>query len=553
MGIANILTLAGGMGLFLLGMKLMSEGLETAAGTRLKRMLEVLTSRKLLGMLVGAGTTAVIQSSSATTVMVIGFVNAGLITLSQAAGVIMGANIGTTVTGLLVALNPKDIAPAALLVGVVAMTFIKKKAAQYAGQIFAGLGLLFLGLNAMSSAMEPLRSFPPFIDMMVAFANNPLLGVLAGMVFTAVVQSSSASIGILQALAMQGAVPDIRAAVFILMGMNIGTCVTAILAALGGGRNAKRAAVIHLLFNVIGTAVFVAVCLLLPFPRLLDMLPGGMPTQIAAAHIVFNVATTLLLLPFSRLLVQLAQRIIPGRDENLGEPALEYLDPRILSAPPVAAAQVQREVGRMADLAGENLRTAMDALIERSAAKAEQVYEQEKLLNFLNHSITSYLVKINGLELQEKDQAMIGSLFHVVNDLERIGDHAENIADDAVSCVEAGMQLSAQAAEELADMFEKTMRVYNMAVEHFKTRKLTVQTVEEIKTGEEEIDRLSKRLEQNHVDRLNQHQCTPEIGMVFVNVVANLERVSDHATNVAYSLASPSSSQAEARRAMAQV
>ncbi|MCI8360160.1 MAG: Na/Pi cotransporter family protein [Clostridiales bacterium] len=553
MGIANILTLAGGMGLFLLGMKLMSEGLETAAGTRLKRMLEVLTSRKLLGMLVGAGTTAVIQSSSATTVMVIGFVNAGLITLSQAAGVIMGANIGTTVTGLLVALNPKDIAPAALLVGVVAMTFIKKKAAQYAGQIFAGLGLLFLGLNAMSSAMEPLRSFPPFIDMMVAFANNPLLGVLAGMVFTAVVQSSSASIGILQALAMQGAVPDIRAAVFILMGMNIGTCVTAILAALGGGRNAKRAAVIHLLFNVIGTAVFVAVCLLLPFPRLLDMLPGGMPTQIAAAHIVFNVATTLLLLPFSRLLVQLAQRIIPGRDENLGEPALEYLDPRILNAPPVAAAQVQREVGRMADLAGENLRTAMDALIERSAAKAEQVYEQEKLLNFLNHSITSYLVKINGLELQEKDQAMIGSLFHVVNDLERIGDHAENIADDAVSCVEAGMQLSAQAAEELADMFEKTMRVYNMAVEHFKTRKLTVQTVEEIKTGEEEIDRLSKRLEQNHVDRLNQHQCTPEIGMVFVNVVANLERVSDHATNVAYSLASPSSSQAEARRAMAQV
>lgn len=551
MGITNILTLAGGLGLFLLGMKLMSEGLEMAAGSRLKQMLGVLTSKKLLGMLVGAGTTAVIQSSSATTVMVIGFVNAGLITLSQATGVIMGANIGTTITGVLVALNPKTIAPIALLIGVVAMTFVKKRAIQYTGQIFAGLGILFLGLNTMSAAMEPLREFPPFINMMVAFANNPFLGVLAGMIFTAVIQSSSAAIGILQALAMQGAVPDVRAAVFILMGMNIGTCITAILAALGGSRNAKRAAVIHLLFNVIGTVVFVAICLLLPFPKLLNMVPGGMSAQIAAAHIVFNVVTTLLLLPFSELLVKLAQRLIPGKDKNPGELTLEYLDPRILSTPPVAVAQVLKEVSRMADLAGENLRTAMEALLERSDSKAGQVYEREKLLNFLNHSITSYLVKINGLEIQEKDQAVIGSLFHVVNDLERIGDHAENIADDAVNCAEGSIQLSAQAAEELRDMFEKTMHVYNMAVDHFKTRELTTETVEEIKAEEEKIDDLSKLLEQNHVDRLNTHQCTPEIGMIFVNVITNLERVSDHATNVAYSLASPSSSSDEARRAIA--
>ena len=261
--------------------------------------------------------------------------------------------------------------------------------------------------------------------------------------------------------------------------------------------------------------------------------------------------TTLLLLPFSELLVKLARKIIPGEDKKPGELTLEYLDPRILNTPPIAVAQVLREVGRMADLAGENLRTAMNALLDRNGQKAEQVYEREKLLNFLNHSITSYLVKINGLELQEKDQAVIGSLFHVVNDLERIGDHAENIADDAKHCAEHGMQLSPQAAEELRDMFQKTMDVYGMAVDHFKTRELTAETVEEIKAEEEQIDDLSKLLEQNHVDRLNTHQCTPEIGMIFVNIITNLERVSDHATNVAYSLASPSSSSDEARQVIA--
>lgn len=551
MGITNILTLLGGLGLFLLGMKLMSDGLEMAAGSRLKRMLEVLTSRRLLGVLVGAGTTAVIQSSSATTVMVIGFVNAGLITLNQAVGVIMGANIGTTITGVLVAINPQALAPVALLAGVVAMTFIKKKTVQHVGQIFAGLGILFLGLNTMSEAMEPLREFQPFIDMMVAFANNPFLGILAGMVFTAIIQSSSAAIGILQALAMQGAVPDVRAAVFILMGMNIGTCITAILASLSGGRNAKRAAVIHLMFNVIGTAVFVIICLLAPVDKLLALVSDNMSAQIAAMHVVFNVVTTALLLPFGNLLVKLSQKIIPGKDKEAGVLTLEYLDPRILQTPPVAVAQVLREVGRMADVAGENLQAAMDALLQRDAGKAEQVYEQEKLVNFLNHSITSYLVQINGLELQESDQKIIGSLFHVVNDLERIGDHAENIADDAKHSLENGCRLSDAAVEELRGMADKTMEVYRQSVEQFKSRKLTESAVEEIRAEEEAIDDLAHKLEQNHVDRLNQRQCTPESGMIFINVVTNLERVSDHATNVVYSIGSPSSSSDEARQAMA--
>lgn len=551
MGITNILTLLGGLGLFLLGMKLMSDGLEMAAGSRLKRMLEVLTSRRLLGVLVGAGTTAVIQSSSATTVMVIGFVNAGLITLNQAVGVIMGANIGTTITGVLVAINPQALAPVALLAGVVAMTFIKKKTVQHVGQIFAGLGILFLGLNTMSEAMEPLREFQPFIDMMVAFANNPFLGILAGMVFTAIIQSSSAAIGILQALAMQGAVPDVRAAIFILMGMNIGTCITAILASLGGGRNAKRAAVIHLMFNVIGTMVFVIICLLAPVDKLLALVSDNMSAQIAAMHVVFNVVTTALLLPFGNLLVKLSQKIIPGAHKEQGELTLEYLDPRILQTPPVAVAQVLREVGRMADVAGENLQTAMDALLQRDAEKAERVYEQEKLVNFLNHSITSYLVQINGLELQESDQKIIGSLFHVVNDLERIGDHAENIADDAKHSLENGCRLSDAAVEELRGMANKTMEVYRQSVEQFKSRKLTESAVEEIRAEEEAIDDLAHKLEQNHVDRLNQRQCTPESGMIFINVVTNLERVSDHATNVVYSIGSPSSSSDEARQAMA--
>ncbi len=551
MGITNILTLLGGLGLFLLGMKLMSDGLEMAAGSRLKRMLEVLTSRRLLGVLVGAGTTAVIQSSSATTVMVIGFVNAGLITLNQAVGVIMGANIGTTITGVLVAINPQALAPVALLAGVVAMTFIKKKTVQHVGQIFAGLGILFLGLNTMSEAMEPLREFQPFIDMMVAFANNPFLGILAGMVFTAIIQSSSAAIGILQALAMQGAVPDVRAAIFILMGMNIGTCITAILASLSGGRNAKRAAIIHLMFNVIGTAVFVIICLLAPVDKLLALVSDNMSAQIAAMHVVFNVVTTALLLPFGNLLVKLSRKIIPGTDQEAGALTLEYLDPRILQTPPVAVAQVLREVGRMADVAGENLQTAMDALLQRDAEKAERVYEQEKLVNFLNHSITSYLVQINGLELQESDQKIIGSLFHVVNDLERIGDHAENIADDAKHSLENGCRLSDAAVEELRGMANKTMEVYRQSVEQFKSRKLTESAVEEIRAEEEAIDDLAHKLEQNHVDRLNQRQCTPESGMIFINVVTNLERVSDHATNVVYSIGSPSSSSDEVRQAMA--
>ena len=550
MGIQNILSLIAGLGLFLLGMKLMSEGLEMAAGSRMKRMLEVLTSKRILGMLVGAGVTAVIQSSSATTDMVIGFVNAGLITLSQAVGVIMGANIGTTITGVLVALNPKDIAPIALIAGVVAMTFISKRIVQHVGEIFAGLGILFLGLNTMSDAMEPLRDFPPFINMMTSFADNPFLGIMAGMIFTAVIQSSSAAIGILQALAMQGAVPDVRAAVFILMGMNIGTCITAILASLGGSRNAKRAAIIHLLFNVIGTLVFVTVAMFLPVERLLAMVPGNMAAQIAVAHIVFNVVTTLLLLPMGDLLVKLSRKIIPGEDKSPGELKLEYLDPRILQTPPVAVAQVLKEVGRMADLARENLAVSMDALLTKDHKKVQEVYEREKLINFLNHSITTYLVKINGLELQESDQAVIGSLFHVVNDLERIGDHAENIADDAQNCLDHNMQFSDQAEAELRDMFQKTAGVYDLAVQNFKARKLTAETLERIKAEEEKIDDLSQQLEQNHVDRLNEHQCTPEIGMIFVNIVTNLERVSDHATNVAYSLASPSSSSDEARLAL---
>ncbi|MBQ2676113.1 MAG: Na/Pi cotransporter family protein [Clostridia bacterium] len=525
-----------GLGLFLLGMNMMSEGLELAAGSTLKKLVSVLTTKKILGVLVGIVVTGVIQSSSATTVMVVGFVNAGIMTLAQSVGVIMGANIGTTVTSVLVAFNPEFIGPFAIFFGVVLVAFFKKKMLNHMGGVLAGFGILLLGLDLMSSGMNPLRDFKPFTDMLVEFSENPILGLLAGIIFTAVIQSSSASIGILQGLAMAGAIVDVRAALFVLFGQNIGTCVTALLSSVGTSKTAKRTAVVHLLFNVLGALIFTVICMVLPVGDWLRAATPNVAWQIAIAHIVFNVVSTLLLMPFSNLIVKLACLIVRGKEGSEDELKLLYVDERILKTPPIAVAQIIRETERMAEMAKKNITLAVSMFEKVDDNVVEDIYKREKYINYLNHEITLYLVKINALDLAESDSKMIGSLFHVVNDLERIGDHAENLLEAALQNKNNTVAISKAAIDELNIMFNDVITVFTLAMDQFDKGKYDANVVQEINRIEANVDKMADEFQINHVERLNQLKCSPESGMVFAKAVSNLERVSDHATNIADAL-----------------
>lgn len=533
MGIQNFLLFAGGIGLFLFGIKFMGDGLELAAGSKLKKLLEVLTSNRFLAVLVGFVVTAVIQSSSATTVMVIGFVNAGLMNLAQAVGVIMGANIGTTVTSVLIALDLTDIAPLAIFIGVILMIFFKKKMTTHIGQIICGFGLVFLGMSTMSSSMEPLRDFQPFQDFIIN-AKNPFMGVMIGLVMTAIIQSSSATIGILQALASQNLVP-IEFAVYVLFGMNIGTCVTALISTAGTKVNSKRAAVIHLLFNIIGTGIFMLVSAYTPYIEWLKTLNDSTMVQISIAHIIFNVVSTVVLFPFANVLVKLSCRLVPGKEAADEEMRLKYLDERILNTPPFAIVQVGKEVKRMAEMAQKNFVAASNALIEMDVSNVEKIAEREKAINFLNHKITSYLIKINSLDLLENDSKYIGSLFHVVNDIERIGDHALNLSEAAQKSVEDKLTLSDKAKEELRDLFNTTQELLTGAIDAFDKQTLTVDESFKLYELEEHIDDLSDLYQNTHIVRLNNMECSTEAGMLFVNTITDFERVGDHAINIAFS------------------
>ena len=533
MGIQNFLLFAGGIGLFLFGIKFMGDGLELAAGSKLKKLLEVLTSNRFLAVLVGFVVTAVIQSSSATTVMVIGFVNAGLMNLTQAVGVIMGANIGTTVTSVLIALDLTDIAPLAIFIGVILMIFFKKKMTTHIGQIICGFGLVFLGMSTMSSSMEPLRDFQPFQDFIIN-AKNPFMGVMIGLVMTAIIQSSSATIGILQALASQNLVP-IEFAVYVLFGMNIGTCVTALISTAGTKVNSKRAAIIHLLFNVFGTGIFMLISAYTPYISWLKTLSDSTMVQISIAHIIFNVVSTVILFPFANVLVKLSCRLVPGKEAADEEMHLKYLDERILNTPPFAIVQVGKEVKRMAEMAQKNFVAASNALIDMDVSNVEKIAEREKAINFLNHKITSYLIKINSLDLLENDSKYIGSLFHVVNDIERIGDHALNLSEAAQKSVEDKLTLSDKAKEELRDLFNTTQELLTGAIDAFDKQTLTVDESFKLYELEEHIDDLSDLYQNTHIVRLNNMECSTEAGMLFVNTITDFERVGDHAINIAFS------------------
>ena len=536
MSVANILSMAGGLGLFLFGIRTMGDGLENAAGAKLKRMLEVLTGNRFLAVLVGFVVTAIIQSSTATTVMVVGFVNAGMMSLAQAVGVIMGANIGTTVTSLLIALNFSSVAAAAVLVGVILMLASKKTVVKNLGAIFTGFGLLFLGIDMMSDSMAPLRESAGFMNFIVTVSESPLrplFGIILGIVMTAVLQSSSASVGVLQTLAMQGLVP-LKFSVFVLFGQNIGTCLTALFSTVGAKKNSKRAAVIHLLFNLIGTGIFILIALLAPYVEWIEKLSPDPMAQIAISHIVFNIVSTVIMFPFAKVLVKLSCLLVPGKDDSESEMHCKFIDDRLLNTPPFAVMQVSKEVARMAKLARDNFETSAHALINRSDKDLDKVMENEDVINYLNHHITSYLVKLNALDITDSDSDYIARVFHAINDIERVGDHAINLAEAAQHNIGEGLKFSDPAREELNQLCGSVVTLLERSMAAFDNQSLSDNEAKELSDLEEHIDDLTLECQDSHIFRLNRKECNTKAGMLYLNTITDFERVGDHAINIAF-------------------
>lgn len=534
MSVMNLFSLLGGLGLFLFGIKTMGDGLEQAAGPKMKRLLEVLTKNKILAVLVGALVTGVIQSSSATTVMVVGFVNAGLLPLGKAIGVIMGANIGTTITSLMLSFQ-LNYAAVFTAIGAICQLAGNRSGFKLMGQIMMGLGVLFMGMDVMTEAMVPLRDLPAFRDMMV-MARNPIVGVLVGAVVTALLQSSAASIGILQALASSGVV-SLQASLFILFGQNIGTCITALLASVGANHTGRRTAVVHLLFNVIGTVLFVVIAMVLPLADWIQALAGdNLRLQIAVSHILFNVTTTALLLPASDLLEKLACLIVRGEDE-LSEPMrMKYFDARLLSTPPVAVQQLFREVQRMAEIVMTNYRFAMEYYFAPRDLPLEEFTNREDVIDYLNAEITQVLIDVRGLTLTQKDLYLVGSLFHVVNDLERIGDHATNIVEIGQRRKKDKIRFSGKAEREIEELSGLVTSMLEKSV-HIVDRQISdPEIISEVEVLESQVDTLSESLADHHINRVKAKKCTPRNGMLYLDMLNNLERIADHADNLASSV-----------------
>lgn len=531
-----ILGLMGGLGLFLFGMKQMSDGLEKAAGAKMRSILEFFTKTPIRGIIVGTFFTAVIQSSSASTVMVVSFVNSGLMNLYQAAGVIMGANIGTTVTSQLISLNLSALAPAIVMAGVVMMMFCKKKKIQQIGEVMLGFGILFMGLTTMSTSMSVLRESPEVVEIMSSLTSH-LLAILVGIAVTTVLQSSSATVGIVLLLAQQELL-DIRICFFIILGCNIGSCVSALLAALNGKREAKRAALIHLFFNIIGTAIMYAILsvALEPITQFIQNISHMDPgREVANAHTLIKVVEVVMLAPFIKQIVKLTGFFVKSEEgDHKAELNLQFIGEQSVFSPTTAVFDATKEMERMGYLAIDNLKNAMDALLNLNEKKVSQVYEVEKEIDFLNHAITDYLVKINQTTLPTDDAKSIGGLFHVVNDIERIGDHAENIADAAVSRMEHQIDFSAQARKELSEMLDMVIQITQYSLDMFSNN--NQEHMQEILDLEDRVDDAERDLQESHVQRLTRNECTASAGMMFSDIISGLERVADHATNIAFSL-----------------
>ena len=545
MDLSVIVTLMGGLGLFLLGMHQMGDGMEKAAGARMRNILEAVTSNRVMGTLVGILFCAVIQSSSATTVMVVSFVNAGMMNLYQAAGVIFGANIGTTVTSQLVSFNLSAYAPVILFVGVLMTQFVKNDRIKKIGEVILGFGVLFMGLDIMSGSMSNMKD-SPLVAEFLSSLTNPFLGVLLGTVITAIIQSSSVTVSILLLMAQQGLM-ELPICFYIILGCNIGACMSALLASLNGNKNAKRAALIHLFFNIIGTII---IFLILTFAGdlvlyLLQTISGPEPGRcVANAHTLFKISQVIMLLPFTKGIVKLTYLAVPGEDETAeGECELLYIGKKAVFSPTTAVIEAVRELEHMGKLAYENLNRGLDALITLNEDEISKIYEVEKQINFMNHAITNYLVKISQMTLPIDDSKSIGALFHVVNDIERIGDHAENLADSAQTRIKEQIAFSDTALEELREMGSRVNTILKYAMDMFANN--TREHLYDIMTLEDSIDEMERELQKHHIERLTQNECSAAAGMVFSDTISGFERVADHATNIAFAIMEPPAGEEE--------
>lgn len=545
-----IIALAAGLGLFLYGMKLMSEGLEKAAGARLRRILELVTKNRLLGMIVGILFTAVVQSSSATTVLVVSFVNAGLMDLFQAAGVILGANIGTTITAQLIAFNLSDVAPFFLMGGVCMVMFFKQPMVKRIGEVVLGFGMLFFGMSVMSDGMASLKEHQIVRDVLGSMT-NPFLAVGVGFIVTAILQSSSATVGIVLLMASQGLIP-LEICFYIILGCNMGSCVSALLASIGGKKSAKRAAYIHFIVNIVGSAAIMVVLFFLK-EQILDMItsistamglkPGFDPVtgtsakiarDVANTHLIFKVFQVIVCFPIIKPIVKLTHILVSGEDKKADNMHLEYIGENSVFSTTAALPNIIGETTRMADIAINNLSKGIDVLFTKDEKVIEEIYETEKSVNFLNEQITNYLVKANQLSLPVQDRKLLGGLFHVVNDIERIGDHAENMADAATQLINDNLSMSKYAEEAIRDMFAKTKTLLQYSLDAFE--KNNEEHLRDILVLEDEIDEIERKLQEAHVDRLTRGECDAETGMIYTDVVSNIERVADHSTNIAFSI-----------------
>lgn len=536
----------GGLGLFIYGMQTMAQGLQNAVGSKMKSLLGMLTNNRVLGILFGAVITAVIQSSSATTVMIVGFVNAGVMNLSQAMGVIMGANIGTTVTGWIVSLGewadflkPDILAHMAVMIGVITHMTSKKNKVKDIAIIFVGFGVLFIGIDLMSEAVKPLRDSESFKQMLVSFGNTPILGILAGAIVTVAVQSSSASVGILQTLAGSGLV-NTSAAVYIIMGQNIGTCVTALLSSIGATKTAKSAAYMHLLFNVIGSVLFSVLAILyFKFVNVVAGLATIDQTQISMVHTFFNIANTIILFPLGNFIIKMSTKLSGATKEgdvnSEDELALVHLDDRVLETPGLALQSAIKEVSRLGEIVIDNFILSKNAIIDKKEENIKLVFEREKVINRLTDGINDYLVKLSGTQMSEDQHDIVVSLMHIVIDIERVGDHCENIVEISQSLIQNDKAFSGSALTELTRMFDSSFYNFTRAIESLTTKQ-NEEVLDKCMKLEDQVDAMEKEFKAAHILRMAKNKCDITTGTLFLQLLADIERISDHALNIVQSV-----------------
>lgn len=536
MGVSNIISLLGGLGLFLFGMKYMSDGLNQVAGKKMKNLLEKLTRNRFKGFLLGVLVTAVIQSSSATTVMLMGFLNAGIMDLAQATGVIIGANIGTTITAVLIAIDVSAIAPFCIFIGTVMALFSKKQTQKFVGQIILGFGVLFFGLKYMSGpeAMGVLKTSAAF-QAFITKANNPFLGLLIGFIMCSVLQSSSASIGVLQALAMTSAsLMPMKFAIYLIIGINVGSAMPLFLSAIGAKTNAKRAAVIYFIFDFVGMLLFSPIALIFPqYTEWITSFSDNGSVQVAIAHIIFKVVTAFVLLPFIKWIVKLSEIIIKPKEHDT-KLRFEFIDKKISNNPVSTALQIGSEVERMARLVRHNFVIACEGFLVMDDSKKRELSENEELINWLNHNISDFMITVTSKEITGDVSEYIGKLFHVITDLERIGDHAENIMQKISMAKEENLGFTDAGINEFKEIYEVDLELLDRALGAFTNKHLTDTEEHQLHYLEDTIDYLTLQAQDNHVQRLRDKKCHTASGVIFTKALQDLERVGDHSYNIAW-------------------